>query len=355
MNQLDPTAPPYDVPSTTQALWNALFKYFARGKDTPATLEVEPVLPSEALDSALLELGATKRDSPRYVVARSAIFQQYDYASDIPETHHTPHAPFPYLPVTPSAGAPSPFTHPLRPPKPHATASRAAAPLYSRFLPHLTADPTRPTYFKLEPCTLAHLATLHGWMNDPRVDQFWMEKGSLEEHRKFIDERTKDPHSLSVIGSYVELEGDKEKEAEPAVYAEIYWVKVRPLSSSRASALAPDLMFFSSFGNRRTASHPSCPKVPSRTTTAVRPSLSDRLPPRAGSADPTPAHLRAQACTCSSARTTTAARTASARGCRRSPTTASSTTRARSASCASPTRRTARSSRCVLVALSCST
>ena len=140
MNQLDPTAPPYDVPSTTQALWNALFKYFARGKDTPATLEVEPVLPSEALDSALLELGATKRDSPRYVVARSAIFQQYDYASDIPETHHTPHAPFPYLPVTPSAGAPSPFTHSARP---SPTRPRAAPPRRSTAASSRTSPPTR--------------------------------------------------------------------------------------------------------------------------------------------------------------------------------------------------------------------
>ena len=57
LNQLDPQAPPYDVPSTTQALWNALFKYFARGRDAPAQLEVEPVLPAEALDSALLALG----------------------------------------------------------------------------------------------------------------------------------------------------------------------------------------------------------------------------------------------------------------------------------------------------------
>lgn len=57
LNQLDPQAPPYDVPSTTQALWNALFKYFARGRDAPAQLDVEPVLPAEALDSALLALG----------------------------------------------------------------------------------------------------------------------------------------------------------------------------------------------------------------------------------------------------------------------------------------------------------
>ncbi|GAA6052849.1 hypothetical protein JCM3770_006280 [Rhodotorula araucariae] len=219
LNKLDPDAPPYDVPSTTQALWNALFKYFARGKDTPPVLEVEPVLPNEALDSALLELGATKQ-SPRYLVSRSAMFQQYDFASDIPETHHTPRAPFPYIPVTPPAGAPSPFTHPLRPPKPHPSAL-----LYSRFLPHLTENPARPTYFKLETCTLAHLPTLHGWMNDPRVDQFWMEKGDMDQHRKFIEEHTADPHNLSVIGSYVQLDGAKEKDPEPAVYAEIYWVK----------------------------------------------------------------------------------------------------------------------------------
>lgn len=58
LNKLDPDAPPYDVPSTTQALWNALFKYFARGRDSPDKLEVEPVLPAEALDLALMELGA---------------------------------------------------------------------------------------------------------------------------------------------------------------------------------------------------------------------------------------------------------------------------------------------------------
>jgi len=58
---LDPTAPPYDQSSVTQALWNALFKYFARGKDVAKEMEVEPVLPSEELHHALLALG--ERDS----------------------------------------------------------------------------------------------------------------------------------------------------------------------------------------------------------------------------------------------------------------------------------------------------
>ncbi|GAA6042400.1 hypothetical protein JCM8097_004498 [Rhodosporidiobolus ruineniae] len=225
LNKLDPAAPPYDVPSTTQALWNALFKYFAKGKDTPAQLTVETVLPSDALDAALLQLGATKDAPPRYTLSRSAIFQLYDYASDIPESHHSPTAPFPYLPVTPPAGSPSTLTHPLRPPKPNPSSI-----LYSRYLPHLTTNPLRPSYFKLAQCTLKDLPTLHTWMNDPRVDQFWMEKGSLEDHQKFIEGRTADPHTLAVIGSYVELgdagKGDEaiEKE-EPAVYAEVYWGK----------------------------------------------------------------------------------------------------------------------------------
>ncbi|GAA5877046.1 hypothetical protein JCM8547_007292 [Rhodosporidiobolus lusitaniae] len=226
LNKLDPQAPPYDVPSTTQALWNALFKYVAKGKDAPEQIKVETVLPSDALDAALLQLGA-KKEGEHYTVARSALFQLYGYASDIAESHHAPSVPFPYLPVTPPAGSPSTFTHPLRPPKPS-----PSLPLYSRFLPHLTADPKKPAYFKLSTCTLKDLPTLHSWLNDPRVDQFWMEKGSLEQHQKFIEERTVDPHVIPVIGSYVELgEGGAEATAEveakeeKAVYAEIYWVK----------------------------------------------------------------------------------------------------------------------------------
>lgn len=164
--------------------------------------------------------GATK-NAPRYTVTRSALFQLYDYASDVPETHHTPRLPFPYVATTPGDGAPSALTHPLRPPKPNPSSL-----LYSRFLPHLTTKPQNPAYFKLSTCTLKDLPTLHGWLNDPRVDQFWQEKGTLEQHRQFIEERTADPHVLPVIGSYVNLQEQGETPEEQAVYAEIYWVKV---------------------------------------------------------------------------------------------------------------------------------
>lgn len=140
----------------------------------------------------------------------------------MPETHHTPRLPFPYLPVTPPAGSPSELTHPLRPPKPHPESL-----LYSRFLPHLTTQSDRPAYFKLSTCTMKYLPILHAWMNDPRVDKFWMEKGTLEQHQQFIEGRTKDEHVLPVIGSYSNLTEEGETPDEPAVYAEIYWVKVR--------------------------------------------------------------------------------------------------------------------------------
>lgn len=222
LNSLDPTAPPYDHASVTQALWNALFKYFARGKDLPRTrLTIEPVLPSEELDRALKALGAVQTNPPQYELDRSTMFQLFHLATD---SHEEPiPSEFPYLPVTPPQGAPSPLTYPLRPPKP--TDSR---PIYSRYIPHLSKSPAEPTFFSLNLLNLTHLKTLHRWMNDPRVDEFWMEKGDLEKHQKFIEANLNDRHTLGVIGSYTTFEDGFEGGAprvEDAVYAEIYWGK----------------------------------------------------------------------------------------------------------------------------------
>lgn len=81
--------------------------------------------------------------------------------------------------------------------------------------------------FTLQVCGPDHLDTLHEWLNDPRVDEFWEEKGSLEQHKKFIDERTADAHTISVIGSYIGANQDGEVNGmlAPATYSEIYWVK----------------------------------------------------------------------------------------------------------------------------------
>ena len=107
-------------------------------------------------------------------------------------------------------------TQVLRPPKP-----AAGSQIYTRYIPHLDQ------LFKLEPCSQKHLDPLHTWLNDERVDKFWEEKGTREQHEKFIADRVADPHTLAVIGSYLDNSGDKTPVTQPqmATYSEIYWVK----------------------------------------------------------------------------------------------------------------------------------
>lgn len=146
---------------------------------------------------------------------RSAIYQLYHYA----HTSTLP-IPFPHIPI-PLEIKSQISSHPLRPAKPLAPTL-----LYSRHISHLSS------HFKLSVCGLGDLNTLHGWLNDDRVDRFWQEKGTWEAHESFLLERTADPHVIPVIGSYV-TEGDKagdrmeecESKEERAIYAEIYWVK----------------------------------------------------------------------------------------------------------------------------------
>lgn len=184
-------------------------------------MQVEPVLPSEELHRALTSLGATQPAPPRYTVSRSAMFQLFHLATD---AHDEPNPSlFPYLAVSPPANAPSPLTYPLRPAKPS-----SQRPIYSRYIPHLSPSPAKPTFFSLSLLSLKHLPTLHNWMNDPRVDAFWMEAGDMDKHKQFIQANLDDRHTLGVIGSYTTHEDGFEGkvEVQDAVYAEIYWGKV---------------------------------------------------------------------------------------------------------------------------------
>ena len=153
-----------------------------------------------------MSTGATQEET-KYTVSRSAIFQLFRYASSA-----TIPPPFPYLPRTSSAD----LVHPQRPPKP-----LPGKTLYSRLIPHLDS------HFKLSVVGPNDTPLLHKWLNDDRVDEFWQEKGSLEQHEKFVAERTADAHVIPVIGSYVQTtpEGEMAREPEPATYSEIYWVK----------------------------------------------------------------------------------------------------------------------------------
>ncbi|KAK4056344.1 hypothetical protein OIO90_002487 [Microbotryomycetes sp. JL221] len=215
LNTID-SAATFESADAERALWSALFPYFARGQDAPASLDVECVLPSSTLHEALLRTGSS-RSEDNYAVSRSALFQLFGYAQ-----HRAQPAPFPV--INTSAG------HPLRPPKPTSNAA-----IYSRYVPLLDQ------VFRLEPCTLKHLDLLHAWLNDERVDKFWEEKGTIEQHHKFISDRLADPHTLSVIGSYFANSGDKvpTTEAQLATYSEIYWVK-----EDRLGPLMPDVREF---------------------------------------------------------------------------------------------------------------
>ena len=175
----------------------------------------------------------------------------------------------------------------------------------SRQIPHLDC------YFKLAVCGPNDLPTLHTWLNDERVDVFWQEKGTWEQHETFLAERTADAHVVPVIGSYVTASKEGVVEAdEQATYSEVYWVKEDRLGQLLGEAKVDDYdrgtlllnLFVVHDANRQ----------------------------------------RTQVFTCSSDRTLTAALTASGAGSRPSSTFASSTTCAPAASSPSRMRRTAR-------------
>ncbi|GAA93980.1 uncharacterized protein L969DRAFT_92920 [Mixia osmundae IAM 14324] len=100
------------------------------------------------------------------------------------------------------------IAHPLRPPQPLGC-------VYSRYIPHLDE------YFQLEPYDHARLDLMHGWLNDPRVDQYWQDKGTLEDHKKYLGAKIDDLHNVPVIGSY---RSDRSG-VSPACYFDIYWAK----------------------------------------------------------------------------------------------------------------------------------
>jgi RimJ/RimL family protein N-acetyltransferase len=56
----------------------------------------------------------------------------------------------------------------------------------------------------------------HLWMNDPDVNEFWQEKGSIEKHKIYLEEISKDQHSIGLIACF---------DDEPFGYFEVYWGK----------------------------------------------------------------------------------------------------------------------------------
>jgi hypothetical protein len=116
---------------------------------------------------------------------------------------------FPYLLSFTKSDNPSVLTtHPLRPPKPP-----AGAILYSRYI-HSVGSHLQ--FFHIDPSNKEHFEKFSSWMNDDRVNSGWNLKGDKEQHRKFLQGRMDDPHSVSYISTW---------DGEFAGYGEFSWGK----------------------------------------------------------------------------------------------------------------------------------
>ncbi|NIF27301.1 acetyltransferase [Pantoea sp. Tr-811] len=60
------------------------------------------------------------------------------------------------------------------------------------------------------------LERFNRWQNNPRVEKFWQEGGSLEQHREYLTKQADDPHTLTLIGCF---------DDQPFAYFEAYWAK----------------------------------------------------------------------------------------------------------------------------------
>jgi uncharacterized protein (DUF736 family) len=99
-------------------------------------------------------------------------------------------------------------THPVRPPKPP-----PGAIIYSRFVHSVGAH---LQFTHIDPTNEDHLAKFSAWMNSDRVDAAWKQKGDEEHHRRFLQGRMDDPHSISYISTW---------NGAYAGYGELSWSK----------------------------------------------------------------------------------------------------------------------------------
>ena len=99
-------------------------------------------------------------------------------------------------------------THPLRPPKPV-----AGTIIYSRYVHSIKShyQLTIIDWRKEE-----HFNLYAKWQNSDRVNHGWRERGDEEHHRKYLQEREADPHSMGLLSSW---------DGEYAGYSEVNWCK----------------------------------------------------------------------------------------------------------------------------------
>jgi len=214
---------------TMQDAWAVIYTLFVRHHDQ----ETIPIVFSPNA-AHLAELGAyilrsglgrtahgKRADSDALFLLRAAFWQgagTHGYHSRgwlPPLSSLTRHAAAPFPSVQSFTRTPLVITaHPLRPPKP-----LPGEVLYRRYCPHVQQT-LEFAYFDVgqDGQVTPHLQAFHKWHNDDRVNSGWNERGSLEQHRRYVHGVLNDPAVLPMMMSW---------DGELMGYLELVYIKVR--------------------------------------------------------------------------------------------------------------------------------
>lgn len=173
------------------ALWAACYWLLARDAACQRLAWHLPEPLPQALTSGLLLAG----EQPGQYLCERALFWQL---------------PQPWLGESASVAYPQQMQisngkrHPRRAPKPRGE-------VYRRF------DTRLGSWVSLRTLEIEHdLERFNRWQNNPRVEAFWQEGGTLAQHREYLGKLEADPHALTLIGCF---------DDQPFAYFEAYWAK----------------------------------------------------------------------------------------------------------------------------------
>jgi hypothetical protein len=212
---------------TVQDAWAVIYALFVRHHDRET---IPIVLSPDIEDHAELcayilrsGLGRTARGEDALFLLRAAFWQGagthgYHARGWLPPLSSlTRHAASPFPSVQSFTRTPLVIAaHPLRPPKP-----LPGEVLYRRYCPNVqqTLEFTYVDAGQDGPVT-PHLEAFHKWHNDDRVNGGWNERGSLEQHRRYVHGVSDDPAVLPIMMSW---------DGALMGYLELVYVKVGPV------------------------------------------------------------------------------------------------------------------------------
>ena len=225
--------PPSTRRIAVQDAWAVIYALFVRHHDR----ETIPIVLSPDIDdhadlcAYILRsgLGRTAQGEDALFLSRAAFWQGagthgYHARGWLPPLSSlTRHAASPFPSVQSFTRTPLVITaHPLRPPKP-----LPGEVLYRRYCPNVQQT-LEFTYFDAgqDGQVTPHLEAFHRWHNDDRVNSGWNERGSLEQHRRYVHGVLNDPAVLPIMMSW---------DGALMGYLEFVYVKVGPVRSRLSS------------------------------------------------------------------------------------------------------------------------